>query len=41
MAKYLVLIYGDEREWAAMSAQERRSSTRGIAPSSRRPGRRF
>ena len=22
MAKYLVLIYGDEREWAAMSPQE-------------------
>ncbi|GAA0373192.1 YciI family protein [Microbispora corallina] len=23
MAKYLVLIYGDERQWAAMSPQER------------------
>lgn len=24
MAKYLILIYGDEREWAAMPEQERR-----------------
>jgi hypothetical protein len=23
MAKYLILIYGDERQWAAMSPQER------------------
>ncbi|MBO0868739.1 MAG: hypothetical protein J2P15_09265 [Micromonosporaceae bacterium] len=23
MAKYLILIYGDERQWAAMSTQER------------------
>lgn len=23
MAKYLILIYGDERQWAAMSASER------------------
>jgi len=23
MAKYLILIYGDERQWSAMSAQER------------------
>jgi hypothetical protein len=29
MAKYLVLIYGDEREWAAMSARERQKLTEG------------
>jgi hypothetical protein len=27
MAKYLVLIYGDEREWAAESAQQRQQKT--------------
>jgi hypothetical protein len=25
MAKYLILIFGDERQWAAMSAQDRRA----------------
>jgi hypothetical protein len=29
MAKYLVLIYGDEREWAAMSPQERQELDEG------------
>lgn len=29
MAKYLVLIYGDERQWAAMPAQERRRLDEG------------
>jgi hypothetical protein len=29
MAKYLLLIYGDEREWAAMSAQQRQELDEG------------
>ncbi|MGH3357202.1 MAG: YciI family protein [Nocardioidaceae bacterium] len=29
MAKYLVLIYGDEREWATMSDQDRRQLAEG------------
>ena len=29
MAKYLILIYGDEREWAAMSAQEQQELADG------------
>ena len=29
MAKYLLLIYGDEQEWAAMSAEERRELDEG------------
>lgn len=29
MAKYLLLIHGDEREWAAMSDQERQANTAG------------
>lgn len=29
MAKYLILIYGDEQEWAAMSAQQRQQLADG------------
>lgn len=37
MARYLVLIYGDEQAWATMSAQERQRLVDGHAAFTRGP----
>ena len=39
MAKYLILIYGDEQQWAARTPQEAQKLTRATGPSRPRPGR--